>query len=43
VVDRDKRLCGIVSISDLVKGCEDEAGEALYHIARPSGIHSQAL
>ena len=43
VVDRTKRLCGIVSLSDLAPGEEDEAGEALCEISRPSGLHSQAV
>ena len=41
VVDRDKRLVGIVSISDLAKEEEREAGHALSEIAKPSGLHSQ--
>ena len=44
VVDRDKRLVGIVSITDLASHGEAEnAGEALCDIARPSGQHSQAV
>lgn len=43
VLDRGKRLVGIVSISDLAcSGESAEAGEALSEIVRPSGIHSQA-
>ncbi len=42
VVDQDKRLVGIVSISDLTNGGEAErAGRALRDIARPSVQHSQ--
>jgi len=41
VVDHDKRLVGIVSIGDLAKEEEHEAGRALGDIARPSGLHSQ--
>ena len=41
VVDKDKRLVGIVSIGDLAKEQEAETGEALRDIARPSGLHSQ--
>jgi CBS domain-containing protein len=44
VVDRDKRLVGIVSISDLAgRGDAARAGEALSGITRPSGLHSQAV
>lgn len=44
VVDRDKRLVGIISISDLAcNGETTRAGEALSDIARPSGLHSQAI
>jgi CBS domain-containing protein len=44
VLDRDKRLVGIVSISDLAgNGEAAQAGEALREIARPSGLHSQLL
>jgi len=41
VVDEDKRLVGIVSISDLARTQDREAGEALRGIARPSSLHSQ--
>ena len=41
VVNHDKRLVGIVSISDLAKEEEREAGHALSEIAKPSGLHSQ--
>ncbi len=44
VVDRDKRLVGIVSITDLATNGEPaHSGEALCEIARPSGLHSQAI
>jgi CBS-domain-containing membrane protein len=44
VVDRDKQLVGIVSISDLAgQGDVTLAGEALCEITRPSDLHSQAL
>lgn len=44
VVDRNKRLVGIVSISDLAHGGQSAgSGEALSEIARPSGLHSQAI
>ncbi|MBP0581231.1 CBS domain-containing protein [Labrys sp. LIt4] len=43
VVNRDKRLVGIVSLSDLARTHEtDKAGAALSEIARPGGEHSQA-
>lgn len=44
VVDRDKRLVGVISISDLAtNGATQRAGETLSQIARPSSTHSQAL
>lgn len=44
VVDRNKRLVGVVSISDLAQGGEEaRAGEALREIAQPSALHSQTL
>jgi CBS domain-containing protein len=44
VVNRDKRLVGIVSITDLANnGDMAHAGAALSDIARPSRQHSQAL
>lgn len=42
VLDRAKRLVGIISLSDLAASGETaEAGEALHEIARPGGEHSQ--
>src|SRR3546814_7116978 len=42
VVDRDKRLVGIVSITDLAgNGDAREAGQALGDIARPSATRSE--
>jgi CBS-domain-containing membrane protein len=42
VLNRDKRLVGIVSLSDLAaRGAAAHAGEALSDIARPGGEHSQ--
>jgi len=41
VVNHDKRLVGIVSITDIAKDEEKEAGEALRDISRPSALHSQ--
>lgn len=44
VLNRDKRLVGIISLSDLATGGErPRAGEALQHIAEPGGPHSQTL
>ena len=44
VVDRNKRLVGVISISDLAEGGdESQAGETLRDIARPSALHSQTL
>ncbi|MFT3726741.1 MAG: CBS domain-containing protein [Terricaulis sp.] len=42
VLDRDKRLVGIVSLADLACSADTEsAGEALGAITRPGGEHSQ--
>ena len=43
VVNRDKRLVGILSLGD-VAGTEDEkcTGETLAGISRPGGLHSQS-
>jgi CBS domain-containing protein len=43
VVDRDKRLVGIISLSDIANGdgAVEEAGEALRDISQPGGEHSQ--
>jgi CBS domain-containing protein len=43
VVDRDKRLVGIISLGDIAvqSGREQEAGAALGGISRPGGVHSQ--
>jgi CBS domain-containing protein len=44
VLSRDKRLVGIISLSDCTAdGREACAGEALHEIARPGGQHSQTL
>ena len=43
VVDRDKRLVGIVSLSDLAQEETEETGKALGDIARPSAQHSQRV
>ena len=43
VVNRQKRLVGIVSLADIVSAsaCED-AGQALEGITRPSALHNQS-
>ena len=43
VVDREKRLVGIISLSDIAngEGATDEAGVALRDISQPGGEHSQ--
>lgn len=43
VLDREKRLVGIVSITDLAVMEKEEAGQALRDISRPSALHSQSL
>lgn len=43
VVNRDKKLVGIISISDLASGAgPSHTGEVLSEIARPSTLHSQS-
>jgi CBS domain-containing protein len=45
VVDRNKRLVGIVSLSDIANGdgAVEQAGEALRDISQPGGEHSQRV
>ena len=43
VVNEDKRLVGIVSLSDLADASEEQAGETLCQIARQGGQHTQTL
>lgn len=45
VLNRDKRLVGILSLGDLAidASAQDEAGEALGGISRPGGQHSQSV
>lgn len=43
VLNREKRLVGIVSITDLAQGEAMLAGEALGAIGQPSNRHSQTL
>jgi CBS domain-containing protein len=43
VLNRDKRLVGIVSVGDLAReGSAECGGEALHGIARPSAQHNQS-
>ena len=42
VVDHDKRLVGIVSLSDLDHAAPHRGGEALQGITQPSGRHNQS-
>lgn len=41
VVDRDKRLVGILSLGDLAAAGTKKAGEALGNISQPGGAHDQ--
>jgi CBS domain-containing protein len=43
VVDVDKRLVGILSLSDIADRRAKDAGEALDGITRPGGKHSQSI
>jgi CBS domain-containing protein len=42
VLNRDKRLVGILSLGDIVSRDGKDAGEALRGISRPGGEHTQA-
>jgi CBS domain-containing protein len=42
VVNRDKRLVGIVSLADLARAGGGKAGEAVAGVSRPGGPHSQS-
>jgi CBS domain-containing protein len=44
VMNRSKRLVGILSLGDLAREleCREEASEALSGISRPGGMHSQS-
>jgi CBS domain-containing protein len=44
VMNRDKRLVGILSLGDLAReeNSQDDVGEALCGISRPGGEHSQS-
>ena len=41
VVNRDKRLVGIVSLGDLDREEPEEAGRAMQGITRPTQLHNQ--
>jgi CBS domain-containing protein len=41
VINREKRLTGIISLGDIARQDEHQAGEALHGIARPGGLHTQ--
>lgn len=43
VLDNNKRLQGIVSLSDMALMEKSDAGQALSDIARPSALHSQMV
>jgi CBS domain-containing protein len=43
VLNRDKRLIGIVSLSDLARDQSANAAHALHRIAQETGRHSQTL
>jgi CBS domain-containing protein len=45
VLNRDKRLVGIVALGDLAfeQGATDGTGEALSRISEPRGRHSQSM
>lgn len=43
VLDRDKRLVGIISLGDIARAqCGDGTADALSRISRPGGQHAQA-
>ncbi|MGH8288580.1 MAG: CBS domain-containing protein [Steroidobacteraceae bacterium] len=43
VLNRDKRLTGIISLGDIARDHEPgQAGWALHHIARKGGQHTQS-
>jgi CBS domain-containing protein len=41
VLNRDKRLVGIVSLGDIATADQSTAGEAISEISEPGGLHSQ--
>ncbi len=42
VVDRDKRLVGVISLADAVRRQSDAATHALEGVVKPGGLHTQA-
>lgn len=43
VLNRDKRLVGIISLGDIARGeASESSGEALREVSRPGGEHSQS-
>lgn len=42
VIDKDKRLCGIVSLADTAEQATGETGSGLRNVVRPGGDHNQA-
>jgi CBS domain-containing protein len=42
VVDRDKRLVGIISLADAARRETETAGRALHGVVQPGGQHTQA-
>jgi CBS domain-containing protein len=43
VLDRDKRLVGIISLGDIATSTPRQAGRAVADISRPGGKHDQTL
>jgi len=43
VLNRDKRLVGIISLGDIAKTAKRQAGTAVAGITRPGGKHDQTL
>jgi len=41
VTDEQGRLCGIVSLGDLARETEKDAGKALEGVSAPGGQHQQ--
>lgn len=42
VVDRDKRLVGVISLADAARRQSESAARALHGVVRPGGQHTQA-
>jgi CBS domain-containing protein len=43
VLNREKRMVGIVSLGDIARRDDDSAGDAIRAISEPGGEHSQAV